>query len=222
MSRWSRLKRESVAGDSVASNSIAGNSDASNAALPASEQSSADRARQKTRTAGEKPDANPLPELPSLETLGPDSDFQAFMDPRVDDAVRRAALKTLFRDPTFNITDGLDVYAEDYTKLEKLTPAMVAALRYAQRTLFGEQDQSERTSATTDQAGNGGEGGAGDSEPRGGSGPTDTDVAEHVHGEDREDDQAGDTARLTNSNRPAHCESEVKQSESDRSGNRKS
>lgn len=89
-----------------------------------------------------------LPVLPPLDELDPESDFAAFMDPRVDDQVRRAALKTLFRDPDFNVADGLDVYAEDYTKLEKLTPAMVAALRYAQRTLFGQDTGREVENVT--------------------------------------------------------------------------
>jgi hypothetical protein len=51
-------------------------------------------------------------------------------------------LKTLFRSPGFNVTDGLDEYAGDYTKLETLTPAMVAALRHTQRTLFGKRGES--------------------------------------------------------------------------------
>ncbi len=91
----------------------------------------------------DKPAQQASPVLPPLDELDPESDFAAFMDPRVDDQVRRAALKTLFRDPDFNVADGLDVYAEDYTKLEKLTPAMVAALRYAQRALFGEDTGRE-------------------------------------------------------------------------------
>ena len=95
------------------------------------------------RDSTQRDDDAPL-RLPPLEELGPDSDFQAFMDPRVDDETRRAALKRLFRDPAFNVTDGLDVYARDYSKLEKLTPAMVAALRYAQRNLFGEREPSEQ------------------------------------------------------------------------------
>jgi len=93
-------------------------------------------------------DADALLQLPSLDELGPDSDYQAFMDPGVDEETRRAALKMLFRDPAFNVTDGLDVYAADYTKLEKLTPAMVAALRYAQRHLFGAPDPSEPADRT--------------------------------------------------------------------------
>lgn len=81
-----------------------------------------------------------LIELPPIDELGPDSDFQGFMDPQVDDSLRRAALKKLFRDPHFNVTDGLDVYAEDYTNLESMTPAMVAGLKHARGLLFGDVD----------------------------------------------------------------------------------
>ena len=81
-----------------------------------------------------------LIELPPIDELGPDSDFQGFMDPQVDDSLRRAALKKLFRDPHFNVTDGLDVYAEDYTKLESMTPAMIAGLKHARGLLFGDVD----------------------------------------------------------------------------------
>lgn len=81
-----------------------------------------------------------LIELPPIDELGPDSDYQGFMDPQVDDGLRRAALKKLFSDPHFNVTDGLDVYAEDYTKLESMTPAMVAGLKHAQGLLFGAVD----------------------------------------------------------------------------------
>ena len=84
-------------------------------------------------------------ELPSLDELGPHSDFQGFMNPKVDDGLRRAALKKLFSDPHFNVTDGLDVYAEDYTKLETMTPAMVAGLKHAQRLLFGEAESDKQT-----------------------------------------------------------------------------
>lgn len=86
-----------------------------------------------------------LIELPPIDELGPDSDYQGFMDPQVDDGLRRAALKKLFSDPHFNVTDGLDVYAEDYTKLESMTPAMVAGLKHAQGLLFGAVDGHKQT-----------------------------------------------------------------------------
>ena len=54
--------------------------------------------------------------LPPVETLTPESDFTPFMKPEVDADVKRAALRTLFRDPRYNVMDGLDVYIDDYSK----------------------------------------------------------------------------------------------------------
>jgi Protein of unknown function (DUF3306) len=76
-----------------------------------------------------------LPELPPTDQLSGDSDFSAFMDARVDDKLRRLALKKLFSDPRFNVTDGLDVYAEDYSKLADLAPALVEKLEHVRRVL---------------------------------------------------------------------------------------
>ena len=86
----------------------------------------------------------PLPELPPLDQLSSDSDFSAFMDKRVDEGLRRLALKKLFADPRFNLTDGLDVYAEDYSKLEDLPQAVVATLEHARRTLRRPEPEQEK------------------------------------------------------------------------------
>jgi hypothetical protein len=67
-------------------------------------------------------------ELPPVESLTFDSDFTAFLQPGVDDKVKRAALKQLFRDPRFNIMDGLDTYIDDYTKADPIPPDIVADL----------------------------------------------------------------------------------------------
>jgi hypothetical protein len=77
----------------------------------------------------------PPPELPPLDTLTPDSDYRAFFHPKVDEDVRRAALKKLFSDPRFNVMDGLDTYVDDYSKTEPIPPAMLAGLRQAQKIL---------------------------------------------------------------------------------------
>ena len=77
----------------------------------------------------------PPPELPPLDKLTPDSDYRAFFHPKVDEDVRRAALKKLFSDPRFNVMDGLDVYVDDYSKTEPIPPAMLAGLRQAQKIL---------------------------------------------------------------------------------------
>ena len=70
----------------------------------------------------------PGPRLPSIESLGFDSDFTAFLRPEVDEKLKRAALKQLFRDPRFNIMDGLDTYIDDYTKADPIDPDVLADL----------------------------------------------------------------------------------------------
>ena len=60
------------------------------------------------------------PELPPIESLTPESEFAAFFKPQVDEGVKRAALKQLFRDPRFNVMDGLDTYIDDYTKADPI------------------------------------------------------------------------------------------------------
>jgi hypothetical protein len=75
----------------------------------------------------------PIPELPPLEKLTLDSDFSGFFHPKVDEDLRRRALRKLFSDPHFNVMDGLDVYIDDYSKTEPIPPAMLAGLRQAQR-----------------------------------------------------------------------------------------
>ena len=77
----------------------------------------------------------PPPELPPVDKLTLDSDYRAFFHPKVDEDVRRAALKKLFSDPRFNVMDGLDVYIDDYSKTEPIPPAMLAGLRQAQNIL---------------------------------------------------------------------------------------
>jgi len=63
--------------------------------------------------------------LPPVESLTIDSDFSAFMEPKVDEALKRRALKQLFRDPHFNVMDGLDVYIDDYSKPDPIAPEIV-------------------------------------------------------------------------------------------------
>jgi hypothetical protein len=72
---------------------------------------------------------SPVPvELPPVETLTFDSDFAAFMQPKVEEATRRAALKKLFGDPSFNVMDGLDIYVGDYTQPDPMPAGMLDRL----------------------------------------------------------------------------------------------
>jgi hypothetical protein len=67
-------------------------------------------------------------ELPPVDSLTFDSDFTAFLRPEVDADLKRAALKQLFRDPRFNVMDGLDTYIDDYTKADPIPEDMLAGL----------------------------------------------------------------------------------------------
>jgi hypothetical protein len=75
--------------------------------------------------------ARKLPTLDDVASLGPDSDFSAFVSQGVDKTVQRLAMKKLFSDPHFNVLDGLDVYIDDYNKLDPVPAAMLASLQHA-------------------------------------------------------------------------------------------
>lgn len=75
-------------------------------------------------------------DLPPIDSLTIDSDFSAFMQPGVDESLRRSALRKLLRDPRFNVMDGLDVYIDDYSKPSPIEPDVVRGLIQA-RYLFG-------------------------------------------------------------------------------------
>jgi len=81
--------------------------------------------------------AEPAPKLPSIDSLTFESDFKAFMHAKVEEGVKRAALKKLFADPRFNVIDFMDVYIDDYTKDDPIPAAMLASLQHSRTTLFG-------------------------------------------------------------------------------------
>ncbi len=74
----------------------------------------------------------PLPQLPPVEQLNMDSDYRGFFHPKVDEALRRSALKKLFSDPHFNVMDGLDTYIDDYSISDPIPAAMLAEMKSAQ------------------------------------------------------------------------------------------
>jgi hypothetical protein len=95
--------------------------------------------------AGGKGEVSAAPaELPPPDSLNFESDFGAFMRAKVDEGVRRAALKKLFSDPRFNVMDGLDVYIDDYSKEDPIPRGMLAQLQHARITLFGPQTEEEK------------------------------------------------------------------------------
>ena len=92
-------------------------------------------------------DAPPAP-LPPVDKLTPESDFTGFMQPKVEDALRRAALKKLFRgDPHFNIPDPFEAYSGDFTGGEPIPPEMLATLNQAKTLLFDKQHEPKKEEA---------------------------------------------------------------------------
>ena len=122
LSRWSRLKR------------------------------AAPQPAQKDTTPAAKPaEGAPAAPLPPVESLTPDSDFSAFMQAKVGDAVRRAALKKLFGDPRFNVPDLFEAYSGDWTGGDPISPELLKELNQARTVLFRkeEEEAARRDSAMT-------------------------------------------------------------------------
>ncbi len=87
------------------------------------------------------------PPLPALESLDFDSDFGSFLRAKVDERLKRAALKKLFSDPRFNVMDGLDIYIGDYSIEDPIPEAMLAQLEHARITLFGPPREEEKAAS---------------------------------------------------------------------------
>ena len=79
--------------------------------------------------------------LPPLESLTPQSDFSAFMQPNVKDELRRLALKKLFQDPHFNVPDPFEPYSRDWNLVESLPPDMLAKLNQARSVLLTPEER---------------------------------------------------------------------------------
>lgn len=75
------------------------------------------------------------PDLPDVEELGAESDYRPFLQRTVAPALRRLALRRLWRsDPVLANLDGLNDYDEDFAALHKTgADAIAAAVRAGRR-----------------------------------------------------------------------------------------
>jgi len=112
LARWSRRKALVRAGQEPETPVVAGNSSPDAPTV--------------TDTAAEKTDAD----MPPIDSLHQDSDYAAFLSPKVSEKLRRMALRKLFQLPQFNFPDGLDDYAEDYTNFAPLGDIITADMRH--------------------------------------------------------------------------------------------
>ncbi|OGA11398.1 MAG: hypothetical protein A3D95_13950 [Betaproteobacteria bacterium RIFCSPHIGHO2_12_FULL_69_13] len=100
-----------------------------------------DEAQEKAAPPAEKKPDDAPPALPPVDELTPEADFSPFMQPKVGDALRRAALKKLFADPHFNVADPFEAYSGDWTGGEPISEEMLATLNHARSVLFPEREK---------------------------------------------------------------------------------
>ena len=143
LQRWSRLKSATRGPEPSATQP----DDATSLSPLAQAQSAPPRSAESAEPAGI--------ELPDLESLGPDSDYSAFLGPDVDVSLRRAALRKLFRSPKFNVCDGLDDYCGDFTQFAPLAGIVTADMRHhaerAARELPSAEDSRKPRLSTGDE-----------------------------------------------------------------------
>jgi len=91
----------------------------------------------------EKTEEAAPPALPPVEKLTPESDFSGFMHPKVEDALRRVALKKLFSDPHFTLPDPYEPYPGDWTIGQPTPDEMLKTLNQARTLLFPEDEKKQ-------------------------------------------------------------------------------
>jgi hypothetical protein len=131
LSRWSRRKREAAGGALAEPAPADAAPTAPVAAQPPFGVATVDAAAASTRPAVSTPAAAApaaADALPPVDSLTFDSDFAAFMQPKVDEGTKRAALKKLFSNEHFNVMDGLDIYVGDYTQPDPMPEGMLDKL----------------------------------------------------------------------------------------------
>lgn len=120
LSRWSRRKAAVREGKPVAPEPPA---------APVAPVAPVPRAAQPQAPQREAP---PAPTLADVALLKPGEGISRFVARGVDEQVKRAALKTLFADPHFNVMDGLDIYIDDYTKPDPIPPEVLRRLNQSE------------------------------------------------------------------------------------------
>lgn len=126
LSRWSRRKAAVREGKAVAAEPAAP------ASPPAAPVPVAAKADPTAGAAVPEAEAPPAPTLADVAMLKPGDSVARFVAQGVDETVKRAALKTLFADPHFNVMDGLDIYIDDYSKPDPIPPDVLRRLRQSE------------------------------------------------------------------------------------------
>jgi len=86
-------------------------------------------------------------DMPDIGTLNATSDISPFFNRGVSVALRKAALRTVFSLPVYNIRDGLNDYDEDYTVWEPLGDTVTCDMKYHEERRERERLERERLEA---------------------------------------------------------------------------
>lgn len=86
--------------------------------------------------------------LPNIESLTNESDFTPFMGKDVASDMRNQAMKKLFTDPHYNVMDGLDIYIDDYTKLDPIPLEMLRKMTQSKALFLFEAEEKAEAEAT--------------------------------------------------------------------------
>ena len=88
--------------------------------------------------------------LPDPDSLGPGSDFKAFLAPGVSSALKNRALRRLWASGNYNVRDGLDDYDLDYSQMRKMSAATSENVRKWGRKVLDELDEQDEAPAAID------------------------------------------------------------------------
>lgn len=93
--------------------------------------------------------------LPDPDTLGPGSDFTAFLAAGVSNALKNRALRRLWASGNYNVRDGLDDYDLDYSQMRKMSATTSENVRkWGKKVLdkLEQQDDEPQVSDDTESA----------------------------------------------------------------------
>ena len=125
------------------------------------------------RESGDNPEAAEIVEqLPDVESLDENSDFTAFLQEGVPDALRRRALRKLWRlNPVFANLDGLAEYDEDFTTATSLADHVKTLYQVGKGMPGAAEPEPEREAPADAEIGEDGTGGSEESVAHGSERP---------------------------------------------------
>jgi hypothetical protein len=90
-------------------------------------------------------------DLPPIESLHEDSEVSMFMQKEISETLRRQALRKLFHLGKFNVIDGLDDYADDYSVFEPLRGVLDIQQQLHKLSKKMDQSKTQATNASNEQ-----------------------------------------------------------------------